>query len=131
MGLILSSSDIRSACTCARTASPSAFRRSRNCMLALLSGIDRVGGDETQRGQAGHEEIVAAARLHEAGKPRAHVRRGGEIPVALDHEASGAVVGSEQKIAVASLARIIAVLDPLLLHEFELPEDAGVQHRSE
>ena len=41
------------------------------------------------------------------------------------------IVIAEQGVFVAALVRIVAVFDPLLLDEFELAEDAGVQHHED
>ena len=37
------------------------------------------------------------------------------------------IVIAEQSVFVVALMRVVAVFDPLLLHELELAEDAGVQ----
>src|SRR5262249_6366290 len=80
-----------------------------------------------QRCQAWNEEIISAAQLDETRYPAAEKRRALRIGRALHHESTRSVVVSHQQILVVTQVRIVAVLDPLLLHKLELPADAGVE----
>ena len=112
------------------------YRQERDCRRVssegmTLSGIDGVFGHHRESGEAWHEEIVSTPQLHEVRQAAAEEWRVIRIRGALNREPAFALVIAQQKILVIALVSVVAVFDPLLLHEFELPEDARVQHHED
>src|SRR5260370_39408479 len=90
------------------------------------AGIDQAHRDHAQRGDAGQEEVFSAAQLDKIGQVAANewwIRRGG---IALHHELALSAVVSHERVFVVPLVRVVAVLDPLLLNEFELAGKTGL-----
>src|SRR5436190_21207040 len=111
----------------------SASSRVRVMVPVALRRIDDPETDHAQAGHARDEEIIASARLDQCRHVAAEVRRCIRLRVPLDHHApSGATVLVESVVAknrilVVGQLEVVAEIDPLLLHEFELPAQVGVQ----
>ena len=65
------------------------------------------------------------------GRVTADEGRVGGGCVALDDVLSLAAVVAHQQVFIVALVGIVAVLDPLLLHEFELAGEAGVERHED
>ena len=94
------------------------------------SGIN-TRGQHSESGQARDEEVFAAAKFDEIREASADKGTIVRICCALNHELAATFVITKQKVFVVALVRVIPVFDPLLLHEFELPEDACVQRHED
>jgi hypothetical protein len=95
--------------------------------LRFLSGIDGSARYHLQRGQAGHEKIVAASQFDKVGQIGTDERRILRIGRSLQNALAPAFVISDHQVFVVSLMQVISVFDPLLLNEFELAEQTGIQ----
>src|SRR6185295_4965822 len=94
--------------------------------------IDDPVRDHVQRRQAGHEEVVPTASLHEPRDPAAKVRWLSGVWIALDQETPGVFfVIAEQRVLVVRAPKIVAVVDPLLLDELELARDVCAQRHED
>ena len=86
-----------------------------------LAGVYQAHRDHCQGSEARQEEIVSATQLNKVRKVAADKGWICGVCLALHNKPAGASVISEQRIFVVAKMGIIAVLNPLLLHEFELP----------
>src|ERR1019366_3020742 len=100
---------------------------------SFLRGIDHAHADHSQGSHARHEEIFAAASLDELRNAFDDERGVAGCWIGGDHElrlgaifAAGRSVRmiSNDRACIAAGMRIEPIVDPLLLHEFELPEQA-------
>src|SRR5262249_22830232 len=87
--------------------------------------IDDAHGDHAQRGEARHEEIVAAARRHELRYAAADEGRAAALGIDGNDELGILAMIARERAGVVAGVEVEAVLDPLLLHELELPEQTG------
>ena len=89
--------------------------------------VDTPTRHHLKRSQTRHEEIVATPQFDEVGQVRTDERRILRIRCTLHDEFAFAAVIPDNQIFVVSLVQIVSIFDPLLLHEFELAEQACVQ----
>src|SRR3982074_854353 len=115
---------------CASSHPPTdAISRSARLLSCVLKGISGSGGidgahrDHADGGHTGQEKVVAAAGGHKFGQAggdeRGGVRRAGRDDVLV-----GLGATTDQGTAVVTGLEVQAVIDPLLLDELELPEQA-------
>src|SRR5262249_39597826 len=81
------------------------------------SGINRARGDHAQRRHAGQEEIVSSAQFHKVRQSPANEWRVLWVFRSLDGVAAVPVMVAHQQVFVVAQMGIVAVFDPLLLHE--------------
>src|SRR5258708_33553072 len=98
------------------------FRATDETSHSRSTRVDRMRRNHSQRGDARDKKIVSATQLHKIRQVRAYVRRIAGIHGSLNHELSSACVIPDEHILVVSLSRVVAVFNPLLVHELELPE---------
>ena len=92
-----------------------------------LARVDEVHGEHAEGGDAGEEEIISAAQLDEVRQIGADKGRIGHGSIPLDDVFASPAVIAQKHVFVVALVRVVAVLNPLLLYELELPRDAGVE----
>jgi hypothetical protein len=96
-----------------------------------LARIDEAHGDHSEGGDAGEKEIISAAHLDEVGQIAADEGRVGRACIALNDESAAAGVIAHQHVFLIAQMRIVAVFDPLLLHELELAGDICVERHED
>ena len=96
-----------------------------------LARIDEAHGDHSEGGDAGEKEIVSAAQLDEVGQIAADEGRVCRGCIALNDESAPASVIAHEHVFLVAEMRIVAVLDPLLLHELELPGDVCIERHED
>ncbi|MEV7935732.1 hypothetical protein AB0O82_06265 [Kitasatospora sp. NPDC088264] len=85
------------------------------------AGQVRQCGEPDDRGEAGQEAVLAAAHGHEPGQPgEPAADRAGR-----DGVHTGAAAVADQRVLLGAEAGEVAVVEPHLLHELELPGQAG------
>src|SRR5215475_10717059 len=100
--------------------------RAAAVMAGTPSGrVDSAHRDHSQGGQARQKEIVATARLDELWQFAADEWRLSARGIAWYDELGILVMKAEQGAGVVAGVGVQPVLQPLLLHEFELTERAG------
>src|SRR5829696_6354885 len=98
--------------------------------FAASGRIDSTHRDHSDRGQAGQKEIVAAAGGDEFGQ-MAGDERGGVGGAARDDVLGRLSAAADQRTGIVASLEVEAVIHPLLLDEFELPEQAGADRHED
>jgi hypothetical protein len=96
-----------------------------------LAGIDEPHGDHSEGGDAGEKEVISAAQLDEVGQIAADEGRVGRGCIALNDESAAAAMIAHEHVFLVAQMRIVAVFDPLLLHELELAGDVRVERHED
>src|SRR5215207_5903931 len=98
--------------------------------FAASGRIDSTHRDHSDRGQAGQKEIVAAAGGDEFGQ-MAGDERGGVGGAARDDVLGRLSAAADQRTGIVASLEVEAVIHPLLLDEFELPEQTGADRHED
>ena len=93
--------------------------------------INQPERDHAECGDAGQKEVLSAAEFDKVRQVTAQERRVGRRGISRDDEAALTSVIPHQNVFVVPEVRVVAVLDPLLLNELELAEDAGVERHED
>ena len=109
--------------------------RGPDCCVSLVMGslarINQSESDHAESRDARQEKVVTATEFNEIRQATADEGRVCRRSIALDDETSMTSVAAHQDVFVVTQMRVVAVLDPLLLYELELPGKAGVQRHED
>src|ERR1700733_12619986 len=104
------------------------FTRGSVCGASLViivsTRIDEAQCHHAQCGDTGQKEVIASAQLDEVRQMATHERRVRGRGITLNDEATMASVIAHENVLIIAKVGVVAILDPLLLHELELAREA-------